>query len=115
MWHEIAIESGKSLWREVGEEVLKKGASTLVTEGTKAFWDIVKRRRIRRDEWEFQQWKKIQEENEADDSDESEADEKNEKSDEAPSDQDSSSDPEEPDDSDEDAGDEEDAADDEEE
>lgn len=61
MWHEIAVETGKSLWREVGEDVVKKGAAAVVVEGTKALLDIWKRRRIRQDEWEFKKWKEEQE------------------------------------------------------
>lgn len=76
MWQEIAAETGKSLWREVGEDVVKKGAAAVVVEATKAIVDVMKRRRIRRDEWEFKQWKDEQsgEESESD-ADESESSE----------------------------------------
>lgn len=61
MWHEILSEGSKSLWREIGVDMLRKGAATLVVEGVKAGVDVFKQRRIRRDVYEFDQWKKAQE------------------------------------------------------
>lgn len=62
MWREIMQEGGKSLWREIGVDMLRKGAATLVIEGVKAGVDLFKQRRLRREVYEFDQWKKAQEE-----------------------------------------------------
>lgn len=52
--------AGKSIWQEVRELALKKGTETFVAEGIKSIVEIVKRRRIRLDEYEFGEWKKAQ-------------------------------------------------------
>lgn len=53
-------EITKSVWREVGKDALKRGVSTLVGESVKAVIEIVKKRQLRRDQYDFQQWKKEQ-------------------------------------------------------
>lgn len=56
----IAEEIAKSIWRELGRDVLKKGVSVLVTESIRARIEIAKKRKIRKDQYEFLQWKKTQ-------------------------------------------------------
>lgn len=46
MWHEVLTQTGKTLWRELGEEALKKAVSTAVGEGIKAVIDVWKARKI---------------------------------------------------------------------
>mgnify|MGYP001089995114 CR=1 FL=1 len=62
MWSELLQAGGKSLWREIGETMLKSGASTFVVEGVKAGVDLWKQKRLRREVYDFDQWKKAQEE-----------------------------------------------------
>ncbi len=62
MWSELLQQGGKSLWREIGESMLKSGASTIVVEGVKAGVDLWKQKRLRREVYDFDQWKKAQEE-----------------------------------------------------
>lgn len=62
MWSELLKDGGKSLWREIGETMLKSGASTFVVEGVKAGVDLWKQKRLRREVYEFDLWKKAQEE-----------------------------------------------------
>lgn len=61
MWRALMEDGGKSLWREIGVDMLRKGAATLVIEGVKAGVDLFKQRRLRREVYEFDQWKKAQE------------------------------------------------------
>jgi len=62
MWSELLQQGGKSLWREIGETMLKSGASTFVVEGVKAGVDLWKQKKLRREVYEFDLWKKAQEE-----------------------------------------------------
>ncbi len=55
---EILEAAGKSFFRELSEHVAKKASETLVVETTKAMVEVVKRRIIRRDEFDFAEWKK---------------------------------------------------------
>jgi len=57
---DILEAAGKSLWKEMRDLALKKGTETLVAEGIKSLVEVVKRRRIRRDEYDFAEWKKAQ-------------------------------------------------------
>ena len=50
----------KSIWTEIRDLALKKGTETLVAEGIKSVIEVVKRRHIRRDEYDFAEWKKAQ-------------------------------------------------------
>lgn len=50
---EIAGETGKNLWKEIGEDALKKAVSTFVGEGVKAMVDLWKTRRVKELEREF--------------------------------------------------------------
>lgn len=50
----------KSIWTEIRDLALKKGTETLVAEGIKSVIEIAKRRHIRRDEYDFAEWKKAQ-------------------------------------------------------
>ena len=82
MWNEILTETGKSLWKEIGRDALKKGVSTVVVETIRAGIDIVKRKKIRKDDYAFQQWKKEQEpdEEKAETDDKAEGSEDNDES-----------------------------------
>ncbi len=62
MWSELLQQGKKSLWREIGETMLKSGASTFVVEGVKAGVDLWKQKRLRQEVYEFDLWKKAQEE-----------------------------------------------------
>ncbi len=73
--------AGKSIWKEVRELALKKGTETFVAEGIKSVIEIVKRRRLRLDEYEFAEWKKAQKpEGEKSDKDKDKAKDDEEKS-----------------------------------
>lgn len=61
MLGKLAADAGKSLLREIGEDMLKKGASTVIVEGVKSVIEVYKKRRMMLDEYEFQQWKKSKE------------------------------------------------------
>lgn len=79
---EVLEAAGKSIWKEVRELALKKGTETLVAEGIKSVVEIVKRRRIRQDEYDFAEWKKTQKSDDEKEQDK-EKDEKAAKSDES--------------------------------
>lgn len=61
MLHPLLESSGKSVWREIGLDMLRKGAATIAVETVRAGIDIVKQRRVRREVYEFDLWKKAQE------------------------------------------------------
>ena len=54
----IAEEISKSIWKEVGEDAFKRAVTTLVGESVKAVIEVVKKRQLRLDQFQFQQWKK---------------------------------------------------------
>ncbi len=64
MWQTLLSETTKPLWKRVGEHALKAVAASILVEGVRAGVDIMKRRKVRQDEYEFNQWKKAQEEQE---------------------------------------------------
>ena len=64
MWQTLLSETTKPLWKRVGEHALKAVAASILVEGVRAGVDIMKRRKVRQDEYEFNQWKKAQEEKE---------------------------------------------------
>lgn len=61
LFEEIA-KDGKPLWKEIAVDTLKKAVATVVVESIKASIDLMKRERIRHDDYAFQQWKKAREE-----------------------------------------------------
>ncbi|MFU8807312.1 MAG: hypothetical protein ACNA8W_26115, partial [Bradymonadaceae bacterium] len=61
MIEEIAREAGKSLWKDVGEDALKKAVGTIVSEGIKAVIDVWKQRRLKVQEFEIKQSQKATE------------------------------------------------------
>jgi len=60
MLGKFAAEAGKSIWKEIGQDMLKKGASTAAVEGVKSVIEVFKKRKMMMDEYEFQKWKKAQ-------------------------------------------------------
>ena len=61
MVYKLLSEGGKSLWREIGIDMLRKGAAAVAVESVRAGIDILKQRRVRREVYEFDLWKKAQE------------------------------------------------------
>ena len=61
IWSDV----GRTLWKEVARDAFKRGVSTAVSESVKASIDIWKRRKIRRDQFAFSEWKKTQVEDES--------------------------------------------------
>lgn len=58
MWSKIATEASKNIWKEIGQDMLKKGAATVAVEGVKSVIEVYKKRKMMMDEFEFQEWKK---------------------------------------------------------
>lgn len=55
---ELLEAAAKPLWKEIRDLALKKGTETFVAEGIKSVIEVVKRRQLRRDDHEFDEWKK---------------------------------------------------------
>jgi hypothetical protein len=62
MIQELARQAGKSLWKDIGEDALKKAVGTAVSEGVKAVIDIWKQRRLKEQEYELKKEQKAAEE-----------------------------------------------------
>lgn len=75
MIDEIVKKSGDSLWKELGEEAVKKAVSTFVGEGIKAVVEIWKERHMKELDMEFKEREKARKEEAADTDDEDDSDE----------------------------------------
>lgn len=62
---ELLEAAAKPLWKEIRDLALKKGTETFVSEAVKSVIEVARRRWIRRDEFEFAEWKKAREETSA--------------------------------------------------